>query len=200
MGTVNNMKVEHMKGQGALVIILAVFAIAASFSAGYFYMQTKQSAPVEKTETEVAISETPATNESTVTPTPTQSDVKTTVTLAPAAKKAPHTAVVVFEPPLGGEFEDKSAIQLKVVNPFLDYYADEYGEGYLVSLAISQNTQASKAQYPYLASAIFKNGGNSGFVISKNNGVIQYWAPDCMKCTFSASFKATYPDIVKNFE
>ena len=199
MGTVTNMNVEHMKGQGALVIILVVFALGASFAAGYFYMQTKQ-APVVKSDTEVIISATPATNESTVTPIPTQSDVKTSASATPAAKKTPHTAVVVFEPPLGGEFEDKSAIQLKVVNPFLDYYADEYGEGYLVSLAISQNMQASKAQYPYLATAIFKNGENSGFVISKNNGVIQYWAPDCMKCTFSASFKATYPDIVKNFE
>lgn len=187
-----------MKGQGALVIILAVFALGASFAAGYFFMQSKQTVQVSQTDTAVTV--TPATNESTVTPTPTQSGVKTSATATPAAKKAAHTAVVVFEPPLGNEFEDKSAIQLKVVNPFLDYYADEYGEGYLVSLAISQNTQASKTQYPYLATAIFKNGGNSGFVIAKTNGVIQYWVPECMKCTFSASFKANYPDIVKNFQ
>lgn len=189
-----------MKGQGALVVLLVVFALGASFAAGYFYMQSKQAAPAVKTDTEVTISETLATNESTVTPTPTQSEVKTSASATPAAKKAPHTAVVVFEPPLGTEFEDKSAIQLKVINPFLDYYAEENGEGYLVSLAISQNTQASKAEYPYLASAIFKNGGNSGFVIRKTNGAVQYWTPDCMKCTFSASFKANYPDIVKNFE
>lgn len=189
-----------MKGQNTLIVLLSVFALGSSFAAGYFYMQSKQTAAAVQTGTAIPVTETPATNESTVMPTPTLSDTKTTPTTTPAGNKAPHTAVVVFEPPLGGEFEDKSAIQLKVVNPFLDYYADEYGEGYLVSLAISQNVQSSKSQYPYLATAIFKNGGNSGFVIGKNNGVIQYWAPDCMKCTFSASFKATYPDIVKNFE
>jgi len=198
MGTVTLGKKHYMKGQSTLILLLAVVALGASFAAGYFFMQSKQTAQISQTDTAVTV--TPEANESTVTPTPTEPDVKSSTTVTPAAKKAPHTAVVVFEPPLGGEFEDKSAIQLRVVNPFLDYYADEYGEGYLVSLAISQNIQASKAQYPYLATAIFKNGGNSGFVISKNNGVIQYWAPDCMKCTFSASFKATYPDIVKNFE
>ena len=192
------MKNDHMNGNGSLVVLLAVFALGASFAAGYFYMQSKQIPVTVKTDTEVSVSEKPAKNEQIATTTP--SEVKTSATVTPAGKKSPHTAVVVFEPPLGVEFEDKSAIQLKIVNPFLDYYADEYGEGYLVSLAISQNTQASKSEFPYLATAIFKNGGNSGFVIRKTNGEIQYWAPDCMKCTFSASFKATYPDIVKNFE
>ncbi len=186
-----------MKGQGALVIVLAIAALGASFAAGYFYLKSQQKTSMKSSESIVDVIDTPTDKEDTATVTPVQKQSESAI---PAAKRAPHSAVVVFEPPLGGEFSDKTDIQLKIVNPLLDYYADEYGEGYLVSLAISQNTQVSKAQYPYLATAIFKNGGNSGFVIGKTNGAIQFWVPDCMKCTFSASFKASYPDIVKNFE
>ncbi len=187
---------EQRRGQGALVVVLAIAALGASFAAGYFYLKSQQSVMPSQVSSMEQVTETTA---------PTKPSASITMPVATSTqaiqpKKPPHTAVVVFEPPLSGEFTDKSELQLKVINPFLDYYADEYGEGYLVSLAIAQNTKESKEQYPYLATAIFKNGGNSGFVIGKTNGVIQYWVPDCMKCTFSDSFKATYPDIVKNFK
>ena len=186
-----------MKGQSGLIILLAVAALGASFAAGYFYLKSQSAAPVRvQTSSIIETSEAPKTIESTLTVTPSK---QAEITAMPT-KTMEHTAVVVFEPPLGQEFADKNDIQKKIIDPFLDYYADENGEGYLVSLAISQNAQASKTTYPYLATAIFKNGGNSGFVIGKTDGNIQYWVPECMKCTFSASFNAKYPEIVKHFK
>lgn len=168
-------------------------AIVASFAAGYFYVKSQVS-------TTISVNDEIVTPEITPEVLPTSEEKPMTTTNPTVTPKAGHTAVVVFEPPLGNDFADKALIQARIVNPFLDYYADENGEGYLVSLSISENKQDSKATYPYLGSAIFKNGGNSGFVIAKINGVIPWWAPDCMKCTFSASFKATYPEIVKQYE
>lgn len=179
----------HMKS-GILIVFFVLLAMGASFAAGYFYLKSQGSGVA-------IVSEQPTPNV-TIEPTVAVSPV-ISVTPTPTSVSKSHSAVVVFEPPLSGEFSDKAEIQSKIINPFLDYYADENGEGYLVSLAISQNTQASKTTYPYQATAIFKNGGNSGFVIPKTNGVINYWVPECMKCTFSASFKTKYPDIVKNF-
>lgn len=183
-----------MKQQGNVALILAVLlAVGASFAAGYFFVKSQKSAVPTIVDEKIIITPTMSIS-------PTGGIVATISTGPTSTPKAGHTAVVVFEPPLGGEFADKAAIQTKIVNPFLDYYADENGEGFLVSLSIAKNLQESKTAYPYTANAIFNNGGNSGFTIAKTDGVIPWWAPDCMKCTFSAGFKAKYPEIVKQYE
>ncbi len=183
-----------MKQKGNVALILAVIlTVGASFAAGYFFVKSQKSEAPIIVDEKIII--TPTMN---VSPT---GGVVATISAGPTSTpKAGHTAVVVFEPPLGGEFADKAAIQTKIVNPFLDYYADENGEGFLVSLSIAKNLQESKTAYPYTANAIFKNGGNSGFTIAKTDGIIPWWAPDCMKCTFSAEFKTKYPEIVKLYE
>lgn len=180
-----------MKAQGLLISFLVVLIVGASFAAGYFFVKSQKSTTPSVSDQKIIVTPTISTS-------PTNGVV---ATVGPTSTpKTGHTAVVVFEPPLGGEFADKAAIQTKIVNPFLDYYADENGEGFLVSLSIAKNLQESKTAYPYTANAIFNNGGNSGFTIAKTDGVIPWWAPDCMKCTFSTSFKAKYPEIVKQYE
>lgn len=119
--------------------------------------------------------------------------VTQTISLTPAGS----TPVVVIEsegsiPPL-----DLSEIKARITNPYLDYQRDAQ-PGSLVSLKISPNLLESKAAYPYTADAVFKNGGNEGFLISKNNGHIDWFLPACLNgCVFSDAFKAKYPEIVK---
>ena len=173
-----------MKQSGNIIVILSLLvAVGASFAAGYFYLQSHTVNP------KVDSGMTPKVS---AMPSPTTETVKTT-------PKSGHTAVVVYEGALSSN-PDKAAIQAKIVNPLLDYFADENGEGYIVSVTIGENAYESKTTYPYSASVVFNNGGNMGFVIEKPNGEIKWWAPECMVCTFSASFKAKYPEIVKLFD
>lgn len=180
-----------MKQSGNIVVILSLLlAVGASFAAGYFYLQAHTANP----SIDSAMVPKQVIKNSPV--------MEVTSTVSPVATIKPssgHTAVVVYEGPLSSN-PDKSAIQAKIVNPLLDYYADENGEGYIASVMISENAYDSKSTYPYSASVVLKNGGNMGFVIDKPNGVIKYWAPECMVCTFSADFTAKYPDIVKLYK
>ncbi len=112
----------------------------------------------------------------------------------PAAGSAP---VVVIESEASIPAQDLSEIKARVINPYLDYQADAQ-PGSLVSFKISPNLLESKTAYPYMADAVFKNGGNEGFLISKNNAHIDWFIPACLNgCVFSDAFKAKYPEIVK---
>lgn len=108
--------------------------------------------------------------------------------------------VVVFESKGSIPANDLTQLNNRIVNPIVDYYKEHPGEGPVVSLTISPSDKPTKAEFPYLGSIIFKNGGNAGFVISKKDGEIGWWGPDCMKCTFSAEYKSKYPEITKNYQ
>lgn len=106
-------------------------------------------------------------------------------------------AVLVIEAEGAYPAGDAEELRERVANPYLDYNT-ETRPGEVVSLTISQNLQASKASYPYQANAVFSNGGYEGFLISKSNGHIDFWHPECMgECVFSDSFKAKYPEITQ---
>ncbi len=112
---------------------------------------------------------------------------------SPAAQNSP---VVIIESQGSIPAADLSELKLRVVNPYLDY-SQESQPGMLVSFKVSPNLLESKAAYPYMADAVFKNGGNEGFLISKNNGHIDWYLPACINgCNFSDSFKSKYPEIV----
>jgi len=116
---------------------------------------------------------------------------------APLAPVAGSTAVVVIESEGSIPAQDLSELKARVINPYLDYQA-EVQSGNLVSFKVSPNLLESKAAYPYMADVVFKNGGNEGFLISKNNGQIDWYLPGCINgCVFSEAFKAKYPEIVK---
>ncbi len=114
-----------------------------------------------------------------------------------AVTQSPGTPVVVIESEGNIPPADLSEIKARIVDPYLDYQADVQ-PGSLVSFKVSPNLLESKAEYPYMADAVFKNGGNEGFLISKNNGHIDWYVPACLNgCVFSENFKAKYPEIVK---
>ncbi len=172
--------------------VLLLIVIAGLVGGAYYYgQQSNQEQVVTKIE---EIKE--------IVPVPTASasaqvnDKKMAVDSSPTPKPTP---VVTYEAAGSISDSDKQQLQQRVVNPLVDYYLEHSDENELVSLTISPNTQASKVQSPYLGQAVFKNGGNSGFVINKNNGQIQWWSVDCMICTFSDAYKQKYPEVVKNY-
>ncbi len=106
------------------------------------------------------------------------------------------SAVVTFTSPDSFTPVEKAELTKKIVNPLVDYYADQQA-GYLVSLTIAHNTQASSATYPYQGQAVFNNGGNSGFLITKLGTGVDWWFPECMgACPYTDTYKAKYPEVV----
>lgn len=164
-----------------VVLILVIIALVGV--AAYLFGKNQDK---EAVQTETVI--TPGAQVFAPSPAVTQSAL-----LTPAAGSTP---VVVIEsegsiPPL-----DLAEIKTRVINPYLDFSATSQ-PGSLVSFKVSPNLLESKVTYPYMADAVFKNGGNEGFLISKNNGHIDWYLPACLNgCNFSESFKAKYPEIV----
>lgn len=107
-----------------------------------------------------------------------------------------QTPVVVWSPSGAIPQADKDQIQARIIDPFIDYYAEQ-SQGQLLTLTVSVNTQPSNTTYPYLVQAIFDTGTNQGFTIERSSGQLQWWHPDCLGgCEFSAEFEATYPQVV----
>jgi len=180
------------KGSAVLIGIFSIFAIIFMAAIGFLYYQNqklseKLTNPEFKTENKSpnqVISTLPASisqpNQTISTPTPT-----------PAKKP-----VVVYESEGLMLSDDKSGIQSRIINPFIDYYSNNPSQ-IVVSIIISVNNNPNKNEFPYLASAVFANGGNQGFVIEKKNGQITWWLPECLNgCQFTDSFEAKYPEIV----
>lgn len=130
----------------------------------------------------------------------------TNVTAVPTQEAASQSATPVISTTAKGiaviESEntlpplDVAELYSRVINPFVDYHKDEQSGQPLASLKISQNTNVSKDVYPYKAEAVFSNGANEGFLISKSNGHIGWWLPECLNgCHLSENFKAKYPEI-----
>lgn len=165
-------------------LILVVIIIALVGVSAYLFGKNQ-----EKTAAQTEAVVTPGAQVFAPSPVTTQSAL-----LTPAAKS---TAVVVVESEGSIPAQDLAEIKARVINPYLDFSAESQ-PGLLVSFKVSPNLLESKTTYPYMADAVFKNGGNEGFLISKNNGHIDYYLPGCINgCNFSDSFKAKYPEIVK---
>jgi hypothetical protein len=121
-------------------------------------------------------------------------------TTAPSSSPNQKKPVVVFQAEGSIPAQDKSQLQARIVNPLIEYYEETEDDSEVVSITIEPNKQESKDEYPYLATAIFANGGNNGFVISKNDAGIAWWAPECMICVFSDAYKAKYPEVVSQVQ
>jgi len=185
-----------MKNISLIILILVVIA------GGYIlYTQqqtiTKLSTKIDQTSPSTSLPSTVDSNQK-VVPTvesqqiiPTQHEVPTPTTL--------QKAVVVFQAEGSIPNLDKSQLQARIINPILDYYEETTDDSPIVSLTIEPNTNANKTEYPYLGTIIFANGGNNGFVITKKEGAIAWWVPECMICVFSDAYKAKYPEVVSQF-
>lgn len=172
---------SKQKGNAAIVVIFSVLATLAVVTIIYLFLQNQKLS-------QLAVS------------TPTQFISPTSLPVQPSTQKVPPTLaaeakpVVVFEAEGSFSPSDKNSIQKKIIDPFIDFYTPLQK---IVSITISPNTNASKDMYPFLFSAIYASGGNTGFVISKTNGEVNWFIPECMNgCQFTDAFKSKYPEIV----
>lgn len=175
-----------IKGNFALSVIIGLMIVGLLATTLFlFYQNIKlQNASDVSTFTPTA----------TVTPT-VYSENETPTPSTPAVSA---NATLIFETEANFTDSDKSQITSRIIEPFLMYYSDQHGSGYVKTLTISINTQPNKSEYPYLAKYVFKDAVNGGFVITKTDGNIDWWIPECMgPCPFSDSFRNKYPEISK---
>lgn len=181
-----NVSTGYQKAFWILIVVLLLSAVGA---AAYWYGQQTNNQAMDKTV--LLASSSP----SATTASPQGSSAPSTTPSPSAAVPKP---VVVFESQGSISDSDLKQLNSRIVDPIIDYYKENPSQE-IVSLTISPNDKPSKNEFPYLGSIVFKNGGNSGFVIAKKDGQINWWGPDCMVCTFSAEYKAKYPEITKNY-
>lgn len=174
------------KGNALIIIILTAVILLSLSAMAMFAVQNKS---IEK--------------QYTPSPTPMSYDSKSekniynspTSTPSPTAQAAKST-IVVIESKANISATDLDQLQARVINPYLDYYNETMGEGYIATFTIAINTQQSKTSYPYTAKAIFTNAAYNDFLIAKSNGSIQWWLPECLNgCKLSETFKTKYPEI-----
>ncbi len=184
-----------MKPRGNIVLILTFIVVGiVLFSAiGYlFYQNQKLSDKVS--DSQIRITATP-TATITVKNSPNHQLSQNITPTSTSSQSKIKSPVVVFEAEGSIPNADKLGIQSRIVDPFIEYNTNEVSQP-MVSITISPNNNPSKTDYPYLFSAVFANGGNQGFVISKKDGQISWWFPECMNgCNLSQNFRTKYPEI-----
>lgn len=172
-------KEDQKKLTTLLLTALLVVALAA---AGYFYWQFSQ-----KKEQLVKKGVLITSLQKKVVDSGSKTDKTTT-------SSTDNLPVIVFSP--GGLFTDneKTEITSKMLNPYKAWHRDQ-GDS-VVSIHVQQNTSISARQYS--VDAIYRNGVYEGFLYGAIDGASQdWWTPTCLDaCTFSASFRATYPEVV----
>ncbi len=175
------------KDRGFAVVILIIVVLLVLAGVGFYFLIFQKNKVGLKQAT-LSPSPSPAVAEK-ANPTPT---VVMTVT------PTPQEPVVVFEAAGSFSQSEKDLIKQKVINPFIDYNQDLVDQASIVSITISHS---STPGFPYSVSAVFANGGTSGFLVSGSGGDIDWWLPDCMgPCPFTQSFKDKYPEIVSQLE
>ncbi len=129
---------------------------------------------------------------------PTISDESSNNSLpSPTQGATTQKAVIIIESQGSLPGDDAALLRSRIAEPYVLYHESLSEEQQVVSFKISVNTQQSKNDFPYLADAVLKNGGNEGFVISKKDGKIDWWFPECMiECQFTPQFSAKYPEII----
>ena len=168
-------KMRYKNGSAILIIIIVILLVAVGVL-GYFFIKNK---PADKMGT--------ASIEVVATPSP--------LPLPSSSPSATSKVVVVFEAEGSFSQTEKDEIRSKIINPYIDYYA-ELSDQTLLTITIAKNSLASKETYPYSAKTIFESGGNSGFLIMKEGTGVSWWVPECLDgCNLSSSFKAKYPEI-----
>ena len=169
------------------ILLLGLITALALAGGAYFYGQNQGLKKAIQDSVGVNVTSAP------IVQTPVSSQV-------PTASPSANKAVVVYEAEGSFTLSEKTELQKKIINPFLDYYTTE-SDQVLLTLTISKNDKVSKDQYPYQAQAVFQGVGNMGFLIMKLGTGVDWWYPECMNgCNLSASYKAKYPEIASKVQ
>ncbi|MDP3970950.1 MAG: hypothetical protein Q8P90_04590 [bacterium] len=87
---------------------------------------------------------------------------------------------------------DKAQLEIKLINPYVDYQADS--EYILVSMMIEVPEQIGE---PYSVDAIFAGGISEGFLFGQHGEDYNFWFPSCMyECSFTDEYRLKYPEVV----
>ncbi len=197
---------EKQKGFAPIFILIGIVVVGL-IGGSYFLLRPK--APIDHSLTSklnieisptVAAQPTQQTQASPPLSSPTSAQptasTQSTPTVTPTTA-LDTSSIVIFENEGAIPQQDKDGITKRVIEPFILYYQDNPGQGVLKQFTVKINTNANKAQYPYLAYSRFTNGVTYDFVITRTSGKVDWWAPECMgPCPFSATFKSKYPEIV----
>jgi hypothetical protein len=181
---------------GRYLMTLVVVAIIVTGSAFAWKTMTRKPAPeVSPSPTIVlASSPTPQATES------TQLEGKNFILENATVTQVEETSKVVvrFTPESAFTNADKLGITKRVIDPYKLYQDELDGTQELLSIDITQNTQASAKEYPFLFSANFDGGVNESFVIARQGDTFAWFVPECLgACPFGKKFTVQYPEIVK---
>jgi len=181
-----------MSNFGKVVIAVLVTVIVVG-GGGYYYMNGK--AVKERNDLQARISDLDSKNNELMgINSATTSSAEATSAKCPAASIS--DPVVVYSPATFTT-EEKSSIQTKVIDPYL-YYMKNIENTDLVSVSIKKYAEADRTRtgYYFEVSYVTKTGGWGGWLLSQN-GIIDYWKPDCMgECTLSDEFRTKFPNNI----
>lgn len=176
---------RSQKGESnILVFFLALILIVLTGLTVYFWQNYEKEKALNAIKT--SISNTNA------TPKNTQQEEKdeTKTETAPVAEKSP---VVVYTPNGLFNVAEITELQKKLIDPFTDWNRDNSQNS--VSISVEKPYPAI-AGYQYKVTYINEGGGNGGFLYGTSTP-LEWWLPECLgSCSFSAEFKAKYPEIV----
>lgn len=191
-------------------IILLVLAIALIGGYVFYNKQLMHSENSNQESEDIADTNTNQLNSS-PTPTDEPAAAPTTTTtptpaMAPTPTPAPTPASesqhvsVVYDQLNSISASEKNQLVERIINPVLDYYAENHDEPDIKTLTISPHSDPSAPEFVYTINIDFTNGGYSSFLVIREGGEIKWWAPSCMICTFSDGYKSKYPDVVSQAE
>lgn len=135
----------------------------------------------------------------TTTTTPAPATAPTPTPTPTPASESQHVSVV-YDQLESISASEKNQLVERIINPVLDYYAENHDEPDIETLTISPYSDSSAPEFVYTVHINFTNGGYSSFMVIRESGVINWWAPSCMICTFSDGYKTKYPGVVSQAE
>ena len=172
--------------QKLTISILTVLLVLALASAGWLYWQFSQKKDqLEKKGSEVT------SLEKKIADSGDKTDAKTKTSTTGSTDDLP---IIIFSP--GGLFStgEKTELANKMLSPYKAWHTDQ--GNLVVSIHVQQNSSISASQYS--VDAIYRNSVYEGFLFGAIDAASQdWWFPECLDaCPFSASFRATYPEVV----
>jgi hypothetical protein len=177
------MKTNSQKGNSVILVILLILLLAGAVGTAVYFWQS-----LEK---EKAVTAAKMSGEKSATPSENNTNITVTNTGSTSESKKP---VVIYSP--NGLFNDAEIVEIekKMTNPFVDWGIEN--KQMTVSIMVEKPTPAIPG-YRYKVTYINEGGGNGGFLYGTTTP-LEWWLPECYGgCSFSADFKAKYPEIVE---
>lgn len=107
--------------------------------------------------------------------------------------------VVVYFPDGFIDKNDKNELITKLINPMISYAPDVY-ISVTVHANLPQTYKDGASDDRYIVATIGKEnkGGTGSFLFGSKKYGINWWTPTCLdECSFTQTYRNTYPEVVK---